>query len=279
MPSSNFVLTRKKNTENPGLLRFLFSRIFLLQLLFAALFLVVLLFATLSLINAYSRHGDNRTVPDITGMSEEEARKQLELASLQYAVMDSTFNPDMRPSTILNQEPEPNAKVKSGRTVYVVVNMSEAVPVALPHIETGTSFISVREVLASRGLKVGEVEYKPFQYKDVFLEMRFQGKKLKPGDEVPKGSKIDLVLGNGLGDTKVELPDLANFTYIEAVNLIQLKNLNLGSVIAIGYISDTINAYVIRQYPVYEPGRFINMGSMVDIWISDQPAESEYESE
>lgn len=279
MPLSKFVLVRKKNTETPGLFRFLFSRIFLLQILLAAVFLAVILIATLSFINAYSRHGDNKTVPDITGMSEEEAIRQLEMASLNYAVMDSTFNPDMRPSTILNQEPAPNAKVKTGRTIYVVLNMSEAMPVALPHIETGTSFISVREVLASRGLKVGEVEYKPFQYKDVFLEMRFQGKKLKPGDEVPKGSKIDLVLGNGLGDTKVELPDLSNFTYIEAVNLIQLKNLNLGSVIATGYISDTINAYVIRQFPVYEPGRFINMGSMVDIWISDEPVETEYESE
>ncbi|MFN3940460.1 MAG: PASTA domain-containing protein, partial [Chitinophagales bacterium] len=167
-------MARKKNTEKPGLFQFLFSRIFLLQLILAVLILAVILFATLFFINAYSRHGDNRTVPDITGMTQEAAIQQLKMSSLQYAVMDSTFNPDMRPSTILNQEPAPNTKVKSGRTVYVVVNMSKAMPVALPHIETGTSFISVREMLASRGLKVGDVEYKPFQYKDVFLEMRYQ---------------------------------------------------------------------------------------------------------
>lgn len=274
-------MAKKTTKQHPGLFRFLFSRIFLVNILLALCFLALLLAGTLALINTYSRHGDSRTVPDIMGMSQQEAIMQLRNASLQYAIMDSTFNPDERPSTILNQDPPPNAKVKSGRTVYVVLNMSEAMPVAIPNIETGTSFISVREVLASRGLKVGEISYQPFQYKDVFLEMRFKGKRLKAGDELPKGSKVDLVLGNGLGDTKVEVPDLTGFTYIEAVNLIQLKNLNLGSVIGAGYISDTLNAYVVRQYPGYEPDKYINLGSMMDIWISDEPvsADPEMESE
>ncbi|HET8962346.1 MAG TPA: PASTA domain-containing protein [Chitinophagales bacterium] len=264
-------MTKKKNKENPGLFRFLFSKIFLVNVFIALIVIALLLVITLSLVNAYSRHGDSRTVPDITGMNKEEAVSQLKNASLEFAVIDSTFNPDERPSTVLNQDPLPNSKVKSGRTIYVVLNMSEAMPVAIPNIEIGTSFISVREVLASRGLKVGEISYKPFQYKDVFLEMRFEGKRIKAGEEIAKGSKVDLVLGNGLGETNIEVPDLTGFTYIEAVNLIQLKNLNLGSVIGNGMITDTLNAYVVKQYPAYAPDSYINLGSMMDLWISDEP--------
>jgi len=265
------VLTKKKNKEKPGLFRFLFSRIFLVNILLSMIVIGVLIALTLTFINAYSRHGDSRTVPDITGMTREEAVAQLQNASLEFAVMDSTFNPDALPSTVLNQDPLPNSKVKSGRTVYVVLNMTEAMPVAIPHIETGTSFISVREVLASRGLKVGEISYKPFQYKDVLLEMRYKGKRLKAGQEIPKGSSVDLILGNGLGETNIEVPDLVGFTYVEAVNLIQLKNLNLGTVISTGTISDTLNAFVVRQYPAYSPDSYINLGSMMDLWISDEP--------
>lgn len=36
-------------------------------------------------------------------------------------------------------------------------------------------------------------------------------------------------------------------------------------------ITDTLNAYIIRQYPAYAPDSYINLGSMMDLWISDEP--------
>lgn len=189
---------------------------------------------------------------------------------LEYAVMDSTYNPDEKPLTVINQDPPADTKVKSGRKIYLTINAANPPMTEVPGIELGTSYVSVREILESRGLKVGNVSYKPFEYKDVFLEMMLSGENvpLLPGSKVPKGSKIDLVLGNGHGDTKVLLPDLRTLTYEEAVNLIQLKELSLGSIITSGTISDTASAFVYKQTPEYEPGRKINIGSMIDIWIS-----------
>lgn len=206
------------------------------------------------------------------GLTIAEAEEQLNSLNLDYAVMDSSYDPEEKPLSILNQDPAPDSKVKSGRKIYITVNMAQPPQTEVPNIELGTSYISVREILESKGLRIGEVIYKPFEYKDVFLDMHLKGesKTLQPGSKIPKGSKIDLVLGNGLGDTKVDLPDFTMLTYMEAVTLIQLKELSLGTVIATGTITDSTNAFVYRQDPAYEDGRQINLGSMVDIWISEE---------
>lgn len=239
-------------------------------MLAAFLLLAILFWLTLVFLNQYARHGQSQTVPNLIGISVNEANEMLENLNLELALMDSTYTPEEKPYTVLNQDPPAGSKVKSGRKIYLTINTANPPLTEIPGIELGTSYVSVKEVLSSKGILVGNITYKPFEYKDVFLDMMLHGeeKSVKPGTKVPKGSKVDIVLGNGLGDTKVLLPDLRTLTYEEAVNLIQLKELNLGAVVADGLISDTAAAYVFRQSPSYEPGKKINIGSMIDIWIS-----------
>lgn len=222
--------------------------------------------------NQYSRHGESQTVPNLIGLQTDEAQKVLENLELEFAVMDSTYDPEQKPLSIINQEPPADSKVKSGRKIYLTVNMEHAPLTDVPTIELGTSYVSAKEILESKGLVIGNISYKPFEYKDVFLDMRLQAENrmLKPGEKIPKGSKIDIVLGSGQGDTEIDLPDFRTLTYDEAVNLIQLKELSLGTVMTKGLVSDTANAFVIQQTPEYEPGKKINIGSMVDIWISSE---------
>lgn len=266
-------MSKKKSSapENPGLLRFFTTKLFWLNIFGALVATILLVWGVLFFVQQYSRHGESQTVPDLIGKTTSEAMDALDNLDLEYAVMDSTFDPDERPLTILNQDPLPDSKVKSGRTIYVTVNMAEAPKTEIPRFEVGTSLVSVREILESHGLKVGEIIYKPFEYRDVFLDMRIHGerKSLKPGTRIPKGTKIDLVLGNGLGDTKIIIPDLRGLTYIEAVNLIQLKELSIGTVIVSGSIKDSADALVYRQFPMADMDRSVNLGSMIDIWITD----------
>jgi beta-lactam-binding protein with PASTA domain len=260
----------KKNNSQPGFLRFLISKVFWLNVLIAVVIFTVLLWLTLLYLQQYSRHGESQTVPDLTGLTVTEAMEKVYRLDLDIAVMDSTFDPSKRPLSILGQDPVPNAKVKSGRKIYITVNMATPPETELPHIEIGTSYISVREILESHGLRVGDIIYKPFEYKDVFLDMKLHGsgKSLKPGTKITKGSKVDLVLGNGLGDTRISIPDLRGLTYLEAVSLIQLKELSVGTVIATGTITDTLEAFVYKQVPAADADRTVNLGSMVDIWIT-----------
>ena len=262
---------QKKSTE-PGIWRFLISKIFWLNIVVAALIFIGMLWLTLLFLQSYSRHGESQTVPNVIGMTTLEAMQKLNSLDLEYAVMDSTYDPGKRPLSVINQDPIPDSKVKSGRKIYVTVNMANPPETEVPFIEIGTSLISVKEILESRGLRMGDIIYKPFEYRDVYLDMYLDGKSksLKPGSKIAKGSRIDLVLGNGLGDTKITIPDFTGLTYQEAINLIQLKELSVGTVIATGTITDSLNAFVYKQYPESNDDRMLNIGSMVDIWISQE---------
>jgi len=268
--------SKQKNSSKP-IWRFFISKAFWVNMLAAVLIFVVLLWLTLLFLQQYSRHGESQTVPDITGMTTLEAMEKLNGLDLEYAVMDSTYEPEKRPLSIISQDPLPNSKVKSGRKIYVTVNMAKPPETELPNIEVGTSFISVREILESHGLRVGDIIYKPFEFRDVFLDMKLHGesKMLRPGAKVPKGSKIDLYMGNGLGDTRIAIPDFTGLTYQEAINLIQLKELTVGTIIATGTITDTLNAFVYKQYPASDELHTVNIGSMVDIWITQDAAGTE----
>ncbi len=59
------------------------------------------------------------------------------------------------------------------------------------------TFRQVEPNLRVLGLELGEVTYKPYLGKDMVLEMRINGKLVKPGTKVMKTTKIDLVLGDG----------------------------------------------------------------------------------
>lgn len=265
--------TKQPSSDSPGIWRFLTSKIFWLNLFAAIVAIIALLWGTLFFVQQYSRHGESQTVPNLIGKTTLEAMQELDNLDLEYAVMDSTFDPDERPLSVISQDPIPDSKVKSGRTIYVTINMTTAPKTEIPHFEVGTSYISVREILESHGLKVGDIIYKPFEYKDVYLDMKVHGdrKSLQPGSFIPKGTKIDLILGNGLGDTKIGIPDLTGLTYLEAINLIQLKELSVGTVIASGTIKDSADALVFKQFPTAGNEKTVNLGSMVDIWITDDP--------
>lgn len=264
---------KQKKTNEPNIWRFFISKTFWLNIAVAAVIFIGILWLTLLFLQSYSRHGESQTVPNVVGMTTLEAMQKLNSLDLEYAVMDSTYDPGKRPLSVINQDPIPDSKVKSGRKIYVTVNMANPPETEVPFIEIGTSLISVREILESRGLRMGDIIYKPFEYRDVYLDMYLDGtsKSLKPGSKIPKGSRIDLVMGNGLGDTKIAIPDFTGLTYQEAINLIQLKELSVGTVIATGTITDSLNAFVYKQYPASDDSRMMNIGSMVDIWISQDP--------
>lgn len=263
---------KKQPEKGPGFFKFVITKTFWLNIFAALVVFVLLLWAMLFFLQEYSRHGESQTVPNLVGKTTLEAMEELNNLDLDYAVMDSTFDPDERPLTIINQDPIPDSKVKSGRKIYVTINMQQPPKTEIPNFELGTSYISVREILESHGLKVGRIIYKPFEYRDVFLDMQVSGqnKSLKPGTLVPKGTKVDLVLGNGLGDTKIAVPDLTGLTYIEAVNLIQLKELTLGTIVTSGTISDTMDAFVFKQFPQAANDKTVNLGSMIDLWITQE---------
>ena len=176
---------------------FLKSRTFLIQLGLAALAVVVLVFIALQWLKSTTNHGEFVEVPDFSKMSVMEMRKAVEDAGLRYQVLDSSnYNPDYPRFSILEQNPPAGNKVKANRKIYFTVNPSGYKKVSVPDIIQVTQR-NASSMLKAVGLDVERVTYIDELGKDMVYNMKFKGKYIKPGDRLPKTSKVELICGNG----------------------------------------------------------------------------------
>jgi eukaryotic-like serine/threonine-protein kinase len=121
--------------------------------------------------------------------------------------------------------------------------------------------------LEGAGLVLNRVTYQPHEFADLVLGATFGGKPIKEGDEVRKGSKIDIVVGKGKGNEKVEVPDLVGQTHLAAISTILRLGLS-PSKVTYDPASAKPPGTVIQQYPNFSAGDSIHVGQEIDIWIS-----------
>lgn len=178
-------------------LEFLKSKTFLIQLGLAVVVAMVIVFATLQWLKGTTNHGEFVEVPDFSKMSVAEMRKAVEEAGLRYQVLDSSeYNPDYPRFSILAQNPPAGNKVKDNRKIYFTVNPSGYKKVSVPDIIQVTQR-NATAMLRAVGLEVERVTYIDELGKDMVYNMKFRGKYVKPGDKLPKTSKVELICGNG----------------------------------------------------------------------------------
>lgn len=244
-------------------------KIFGANLLAIILSVVIIITIVSFVLNSITRHGESLTVPDIKGLKIDDAAKVLEQKKLRFLVVDSLFFEDKPKLSILEQNPPPQAKVKEGRIIYLTINSNKAPQVMMPNL-TDVSLRQAQAMLAGAGLKTGQLIYKPDIAQNVVLDQLLGGRSIKEGEKIPKGSVIDLVLGNGLEGEDVPVPDLTGLTLEEAGNLLQSSSLNMGAVVYQGAIKDTATAKVFRQMPSFSAEATAKAGQPVDLFLKQQ---------
>ena len=197
---------------------YLTSRVFFVQILASIAIVAALAYLFFHWITFTTHHGQEITVPDLAKLSAEQAEEQLSAIDLDYIILDTVdFRPDFPKLTIVEQEPKAGAKVKEGRKIYIKINASKYTMVTLPDLIEKTYRQAV-PTLEAIGLKEGTITYKPYLGKDMVLELRQNGKKLKAGDKILKSSKIDLVLGDG----KVTYEETVDTTTVDTTEIIPI---------------------------------------------------------
>ncbi|WP_306352170.1 PASTA domain-containing protein [Flavobacterium sp. '19STA2R22 D10 B1'] len=180
-----------------SLSKFLTSRVFVKQLIIAAVIVFIATFLLMKWLSVTTNHGEEITVPDLKKMTATQIESKLENMDLEYVIVDSVdYRSDFPKFSVVDQDPIAGAKVKQNRKIYVKLNSSGYAQVKIPDLIQRT-YRQALPTLKALGLDEGKIIYVPNIAKDMVLEMRFNGKKLKPGDQVLKTSKIDLVLGDG----------------------------------------------------------------------------------
>ena len=82
------------------------------------------------------------------------------------------------------------------RKIYLTLNPVGYKKIKVPNVIQVT-LRNAETLLNAVGFEVGELIYKNNIGKDMVLEIRYEGKKIKPGHTLRQRKKIDLVLGNG----------------------------------------------------------------------------------
>ena len=164
-------------------------------LLIAILNITLISIAYLSL-GLYTHHNEYEIVPELKGMTVNEASKKLSDCNLKYEISDSIFDTTSKPGTVLMQPPKAGSKIKSDRTVYITIRSFATKQVKMPAI-VDQSLRQGMSALQSLGIKNITVERIASEYADLIFKVKMNGLPLHAGDMIPVSAKITIVAGDG----------------------------------------------------------------------------------
>ncbi len=215
-----------------------------------------------------TNHGEAIVVPELQGHSVASIAGTLEAKSLRYQIYDSVYRPGSTPMTVLTQYPRSGTTVKSNRKIYITVTAINPPQVKMPNL-VDASLLNAQMVLQSYGLKLGTVTKVPHFAENAVLKQMVGGQDIKSGTMISKGSAVDLVVGNGLSNIEVDIPNLVGMESVDAKMLLQSNNLEVGVVLYDDKSREDAGK-VVKQKPAFVAGEKIKQGQAVDIWIAGE---------
>ena len=218
----------------------------------------------------YTRHNVTMRVPDLKGLTFDEARPMLEDRQLRALVIDSVYTDEMPKGSVVEQDPAAGLEVKPGRKVYLVINASQPKMIDMPRLVdlSKRQAISVLEII---GLKVQELQYRPDPCVDCVIAQLYKGTPIAADARIRRGEAITLVLGSGDKGERVPVPDLVGLTNAEVQMVLNMASLNLGVLVeceGCNTAADSTLARVRRQSPAANANDRIALGSTIDIWLT-----------
>ena len=92
------------------------------NLLLAIILTIAIIIGTLQWLDHYTLHNEAVVVPDVKGLTLDEADEFFKNSKLRYNVVDSVFSKDVAPGAIVELVPVAGSKVKENRIVFVTIN-------------------------------------------------------------------------------------------------------------------------------------------------------------
>lgn len=198
------------------------------------------------------------TVPDIVGLTVEQANTNLIAEGLVLGEVEYQVAPDRPVNTIIGQNPGRDTEVNKGTAVNVIVSKGKG-QVQVPDLTNYASVDDARQALFAVGLTLGAVTFEDSD-KPENTVLRTDP---PAGTVVDEGSAISVVVSSG----KISVPDVVGMSENDAKNALK------GFVITIIYEeSDVVSAgTVISQTPA--GGVQVTPGSGITIVVAKTPVD------
>ena len=218
----------------------------------------------------YTQQGSTTRVPDVTGLTVEEARIILQEAGLEPKESETKPDRTYPVGAISYQIPPSGAIVKFGRGVYLTVSGGD-IMVDVPTLR-GRSLRDATFALEGVGLKLGSVRYEPSG--QIFMNTVIS-QSVEPDTKIKTGSSIGVVVSQGKPGEKRSVPNIVMKSLAEAEKMLLQSGFTLGTVTEQASF-DLLPNTVMDQYP--KAGFLAPFGQQIDIFIAikgEQPPELE----
>ena len=255
--------------------KFITKQGFIINLIIALLLVGFIVFLFFNSLDFLTRHNNDVSVPSVTGKNITEASQLLQAQGFDVEVIDSVYIDTAAKGSVVRQSPDAAAVVKKNRTVYLTINRSVAPMVDMPDLR-GFSFQSAQMYLRSLSLRLGDTTYRPDIARNSVIEQQLNGKAVAPGTKISMGSSINLVLGDGVGNVLMNVPNVVGMTLADARSYLQSLNIGLGAIVPDAGVINQDAAYVYKQNPSEktndadgnERNNKIHPGQVIDVYVS-----------
>ena len=231
---------------------------------------------TLLWLRLYTNHGQKLELPDYENTYIEDARRDAEERSFEIIVSDSVHIVGKKGGMIINQNPIKGSLVKENRKIYVTVTKFNPDKLTLDDLPMlyGADFEQKRKELGYQEINtvIDGFRYDKGEPNHI-LEVSYNGiiivnKDVTRNDvEIEKGGTLHFILSEQSGGT-TKIPDLRCMTIAQARFYLEGVKLKLGNITP-STIENLDQAYITSQDPAYDPVSIIDMGSPIDVSVSE----------
>lgn len=250
------------------ILKFIISWQFWVSVIIVIAISFLLLQGTFLWLNAYTNHGVQVEVPNLSNLNLEQAIVKLDESNLEYEIDTSKYDPKYKPYQILDIYPLVGSNVKKGRRIFIRANAKTWKPVVVPNIIGKYKYLAFSQ-LDLVGLKVSDTIYEPNLAVNTVIKILYKGKEVQPGVTLPRFSPLTIVLAKGLAKN-VSVPSFIGLDESTAKGMITENLFSVGSIIY-DDPEDKGNARVYYQVPV--PSSTYDQGQAIDLYLSSKPLE------
>lgn len=211
--------------------------------------------------------GDSITVPDVSGMTEDEAQSALENAGFRNISSEFTYHDSVPSGQVIGTTPEANAEATEDTEILMQVSKG-AERKTVPNV-VGQKDADAQNAIKSAGLSVGTVTY---EYSNSVAQGIVISQSVDGGKKVSAGTTVDLVISNGPEPAaKVNVPPVTGTSESNARQLIQNAGLSVGTV-TYQHSSSVAAGYVISCSPGV--GSSVDEGTSVSLVVSTGPEQT-----
>ncbi|MBR4590934.1 MAG: PASTA domain-containing protein [Bacteroidaceae bacterium] len=174
---------------------------FWLNVFLAIVVLITVPVLLFNCLDSYTHHGEKLSVPSVIGKRAYEAESILDKKGFVAVISDSTYRKSAKPGAVLDQNPKAGIMVKSGRIIYLTINLYGEPLVKIPDLAHNSSLREAEVQLHSLGFKTTAPKFVPGQAKDLVLMIKQGRREVHSGEMVSKERALTIYAGAGIEES------------------------------------------------------------------------------